>query len=168
MVAMPKMIKAFLAALVVLALATACSNDSNSDNSTRDESGDITEGGDVGVFALEVGDCFDQPPDGNISEVAAVPCADPHDVEVFAKFDMEGGDGADFPGTEAVQTASEDCAGELFTDYVGIEFQASRFGVLPITPTEQTWNELDDREIICTANTSDGTQITGSIKDTGE
>ena len=99
-------LKALGAVLLVLALATSCSDDSTSDNSTRDEEGNITEGGDVGVFALEVGDCFDQPPDGNIEEVAGVPCDEPHDTEVYAKFDMEGGDDAPYPGDAAVQTCA--------------------------------------------------------------
>ena len=162
-------LKALGAVLLVLALATSCSDDSTSDNSTRDEEGNITEGGDVGVFALEVGDCFDQPPDGNIEEVAAVPCDEPHDTEVYAKFDMEGGDDAPYPGDAAVQTASEDCIGALFEDYVGLDYQTSRFQAFPITPTQQTWeSDLNDREIICTANTVDGTQITGSIQGTAE
>lgn len=166
---MSKWIKGFAAALIVFALASACSDDSTSDNSGRDDSGNITEGGDVGVFALQVGDCFDQPPDGNIAEVAAVPCADPHDNEVFATFDMEGGDDAAYPGDEAVTTAAQECIGDTFTEYVGITYNESRFGVFPITPTQDTWeSDLNDREIICTANTVDGTQITGTIKDTGE
>ena len=162
-------LKALGAVLLVLAVATSCSDESTSDNSTRDEEGNITEGGDVGVFALESGDCFDQPPDGNIAEVAAVPCAEPHDNEVFAKFDMDGGDDAPYPGDEAVQAASEECIGSLFEDYVGIDYQSSRFGVFPITPTQDTWeSELNDREIICTANTVDGTKITGSVAGTAE
>jgi len=166
---MTKWMKVLGATLMVLALASACSDDSTTDSSNRDDSGDITEGGDVGVFALQAGDCFNQPPDGNISEVAAVPCTDAHDNEVFAKFDMEGGDDADFPGDAAVQTASEECIGATFADYVGLEYAQSRFGVLPITPTQDTWeSDRNDREIICTANTVDGTQITGTIKDTGE
>lgn len=166
---MSKWIKVCVAVLAVTALVSACGDESTEDNSGRDDSGAITEGGDVGVFALQVGDCFNQPPDGNISEVAAVPCDSAHDNEVFATFDMEGGDDADYPGDAAVQTAAEECIGDTFTDYVGIEFAQSRFGVFPITPTQDTWeSDLNDREIICTANAVDGTQITGSIKDTAE
>jgi hypothetical protein len=166
---MPKWTKALGAALLVLALTSACSSESTSDNSTRDDEGNITEGGDVGVFALEVGDCFNQPPSGDISEVAGVPCTDAHDNEVFATFDMEGGDDAAYPGDAAVQTASEDCIGELFTTYVGLTYQESRFEVFPITPTQDTWeSDLNDREIICTANAPAPEQVTGSIKDTAE
>lgn len=154
---------------LMLLLASACSSESTSDNSSRDESGNITEGGDVGVFALQVGDCFDQPPDGDISQVAAVPCTDPHDDEVYATFDIEGGDDAPFPGAATISTESEKCAGQLFTDYVGTDYASSRFQAFPIAPTQETWeSDLNDREVICTANTKDGTQITGSIKDTAE
>lgn len=167
---MRKWLTALGAVFLIVALGSACSSsESTQDNSTRDDSGDITEGGDVGVFALEVGDCFDQPPDGNIAEVAAVPCDQAHDLEVYAKFDMEGGDDAPYPGDAAVQTASEDCIGSLFEDYVGLDYQSSRYGVFPITPTQQTWeSDLHDREIICTANTVDGSQLTGSIQGTAE
>ena len=55
-----------------------------------------------------MGDCFDQPPDGNIQEVAGVPCDEPHDTEVYAKFDMEGGDDAPYPGDAAVQRCADD------------------------------------------------------------
>ncbi len=89
--------------------------------------------------------------------------------EVFAKFDMEGGDDAPYPGDAAVRTASEECIGTLFEDYVGLDYQSSRFDVFPITPTQDTWeSDLNDREIICTANTVDGTPITGSIQGTAE
>jgi len=166
---MRKWLTALGVAFLVITLASACSDESTQDNSTRDESGDITEGGDVGVFALEVGDCFDQPPSGDITEVAAIPCDEPHDLEVFAKFDMEGGDDAPYPGDAAVRTASEECIGTLFEDYVGLDYQSSRFDVFPITPTQDTWeSDLNDREIICTANTVDGTPITGSIQGTAE
>lgn len=165
----PNWLKALAGAFVVLVLASACSSESTSDNSNRDDSGNIIEGGDVGVFALEIGDCFNQPPDGNISEVAAVPCADPHDSEVFATFDINGGDNAPYPGDAEVRTKSEKCTRDLFSAYVGIDYASSRFGVLPITPTQETWeSNLHDREVICTANTVDGTQITASIQDTGE
>ncbi len=155
---------------IVAANVFGTSDDTSSqDTTTRGSDGNITEGGDVGVFALDVGDCFDQPPDGNISEVAGVPCADPHDTEVYAKFDMEGGDDAPYPGDAAVRTASEECIGALFEDYVGLDYATSRFQAFPITPTQETWeSDLNDREIICTANTVDGTQITGSIQGTAE
>lgn len=163
-------LKALGAAVLVLALAASCSDESTQDNSTRNEEGDITEGGDVGVFALEVGDCFDQPPSGDVTEVAAIPCTESHDLEVIAKFDMEGDGDAPYPGDAAVQEASRDCIGDLFTDYVGVALNESRFEVFPITPNQAGWEDdnLQDREIICTARTGDGTPLTASIEGSAE
>ena len=164
--------KGLAAACLVLLVASACSSDaSTQDSSNRDESGNITEGGDVGVFSLEVGDCFDQPTDNSsITQVAAVPCTDAHDNEVYAKFNIEGGDDAPFPGTDAVsQEAQTKCTGQLFTDYVGVDFQTSKYQATSINPTQETWeSDQHDREVVCVATTGDGTQITGSIKDTAE
>src|SRR5690606_21250721 len=117
----------------------------------------------------EVGDCFDQPPSGDITEVAAIPCDEPHDLEVFAKFDMEGGDDAPYPGDAAVRTASEECIGTLFEDYVGLDYQSSRFDVFPITPTRRTVERhRTNRQIRGTANTVYRNPITGSIQGTAE
>ena len=59
----------------------------------RDESGAIVESGNIDPFDLYVGDCYaenfapadDEPFD--VSNVEAVPCSDPHNNEIIAKFD---------------------------------------------------------------------------------
>jgi Septum formation/Domain of unknown function (DUF4190) len=57
--------------------------------------GKITHRGDLGVFALVTGDCFDNPTNTqNIESVTAIPCTQPHDSQVFAKFDLKGSDDA--------------------------------------------------------------------------
>src|SRR3954454_18295980 len=124
--------------LLVLGVAAGCTSDSNSDNSTRDENGNITGGGDVGVFQLEVGDCFTQPADGNVTQVSAVPCTQHHDSELFAKFDIAGGDDAPFPGPSSVQhEAQTKCTGDLFTNYVGVDFNTSALQATSLNPTQQ-------------------------------
>lgn len=163
---MPTWTKALGAALLVLTLTSACS--SSSDSTSRDDEGNLTESGDVNVFDLEVGDCFNQPPDGTITEVAGVPCEQAHDNEVYATFDIEGGSDAPFPGDAAIQTESEKCSADLFTEYVGTPFDDSRFTATSFNPTQDGWEQSGDREVICFALTKDRTQITGSVKDTAE
>ena len=57
---------------------------------------DLTfNGGNVDAFQMRVGDCFDDTAElgmdeaGEVSSLPGVPCADPHDNEVFAVFDVE-------------------------------------------------------------------------------
>ena len=61
------------------------------DNTVRDDSGAIVEGGGLGAFAIQIGDCFNIPEDTDIVvSLEAVPCALPHDAEAFASFDLTG------------------------------------------------------------------------------
>ena len=162
--------RGWLAAVVLgvsaLFVVAGCSDASQEDSSERDQEGNIEEGGDVGVFALQEGDCFTDPPTGDLQQVEAVPCTEPHTNEVYALFDAEGGEDAPFPGDAEIQSQAEDkCLGDLFTEYVGVEFNASEFGATFIAPTQDTWEELDDREVICVAQSGDGSELTESVKD---
>ncbi|MCB9373566.1 MAG: septum formation family protein [Microthrixaceae bacterium] len=123
-------------------------------------------GGDsIDVFELAVGDCFDVSGSGNISDVEGFDCDQPHDNEVFAVFDIAGGPDAPFPGTPAVeQEAQARCTGTLWTDYVGVPFRQSEFTATSINPTQQTWENLDDREVICVAQSGDGQPLTSSVR----
>lgn len=99
------------------------------------------------VFSLEVGACFDDPDDiEQVSEVPVVDCAEPHDNEVFAVFDLPDGD---FPGIEAVQDASVDgCLGERFESYVGTPYPESEIFASALWPTDSSWS-AGDREVVC-------------------
>ena len=73
---------AALAALSAVAvLAAACDNGSQSDETTRNESGQVQEGGDVGVFRLQVGDCLNEDIVTEQSSIPVVPCDEPHDSQ---------------------------------------------------------------------------------------
>jgi hypothetical protein len=164
--------RGWLAATVVGTVAVlglvGCSDESTQDSSTRDEEGNITEGGDVGVFALEQGDCFVTPPSGNLNEVDAVPCDEPHSSEVIGLFDLEGDEDAPFPGDAEIQTQSNDtCGGDLYEEYVGAPFDPARHTVQFITPTQQTWDQVDDREVICVVGNPDGSDLTESVEGSG-
>jgi hypothetical protein len=154
---------AALSAFLVLA---GCGDDLEGDETSRDESGEVVEGGDVGSLSLNVGDCIESAAVGSVTDVPVVPCSDPHDSEVIALFDMEDGD---FPGAaEAQSIAQTECTGSLFTDYVGLDYQSSIYGVSFLVPTEETWDAIDDREIVCLATDAAGAPLTGSVKGSAE
>jgi hypothetical protein len=53
--------------------------------------GKITHSGSLSALSLRVGDCFDNPPGAtSITSVTAVPCSQPHNAQIYAKFDLSG------------------------------------------------------------------------------
>ena len=121
----------------------------------------------VGVFDLDVGDCFiesemDSALGGDeVTGIPLVDCSEPHDSEFFLSHDMPEGE---FPGTEAInEEASELCKGDAFTDFVGLPWAESALYAYPLSPTEETWNQLDDREILCYVIDPDQ-MVTGTLE----
>lgn len=134
------------------------------DNTTRDEAGQIVEGGEIGAFRIRLGDCFNSALDGDFESVDGVPCTGPHDEEVYFAFNLPDGP---WPGEQAViDQASEGCLAQ-FESFVGMAYEDSIYGAGPIRPTEGSWEELDDREVLCVISNYDGTKKTGTAKDTG-
>lgn len=158
----PALRLALLPGLAVFVLvAVACSNDLTGDGTSRDESGDVVGGGDVGALSLQVGDCLADSTVGEVNDVPVVPCNESHDSEVFSVFDLPDGE---FPGDMTVdEDAEEGCTGEDFAEYVGIEYAESDLDVGFIKPSRDTWNGIDDREVICLAATLDGTALKQSV-----
>ena len=130
----------------------------------RDETGAITEEGDLGVFGLRPGDCFDDPPgiiteDTEVESVDAIPCDQPHDNEVFHVFELPSGP---FPGDATLnEEAAEVCIPE-FEAYTGQDYFESDLDIFPITPTEQTWELGDERTVVCALYDLDLNKLTGS------
>lgn len=119
-------------------------------------------GKEVSANNLEVGDCTSEDLNGAVGEVDTVACADSHTAEVFALFDISGDD---FPGEADVSSqATEGCNGDRFTEYVGTPYEESEIYTTYLVPTEETWNEADDRTVICLAVTQDGSASEGSVE----
>jgi Septum formation/Domain of unknown function (DUF4190) len=75
----------------------------NAGKATRSATtGKITHSGSMSVFSLAVGDCFDNPAGvTSVTSVTAIPCNQPHNAQVFAKFNLTGSDFS-YPGTTTV------------------------------------------------------------------
>ena len=138
----------------------------------RDEQGEIVDEGNLSAFALRLGDCFNDPkekvnPDTGIAEVEqvrAIPCANPHHNEVFALFNIQLDA---FPGTEQVSSiASENCLSH-FNEYVGKDYKESALDFYSLLPTQQSWNDRGDKEVICVVHKMSGEKTAGSLKNSG-
>jgi hypothetical protein len=135
------------------------------DNTVRDDSGAIVEGGGLGAFAIQIGDCFNIPEDTDIvMSLEAVPCALPHDAEAFASFDLTG---TAWRGDDAVGEEAWFGCYEPFGTYVGTPWDDSTLDYWTLQPTMESWDELDDREVTCALTTVDGSKLTGSMKGSG-
>lgn len=138
------------------------------DNAVRGEDDQVVEAGEVGAFEVQVGDCFD---DGQLSaeasevqEVDAIPCDQPHDNEVYAIFDLPDGD---YPGDEAVVEQSGKGCAERFAEFTGTAYEDSQLEITQLFPTEDSWNTLDDREVVCAVYDPSG-PVEGSLVGKGD
>jgi nicotinamide riboside kinase len=86
---------------------------------------------------------------------------------VYAAFNMVGADGASFPGNAVVEQAYAEGCLERFEPFVGREFATSQYDVTAVTPTEGSWTEFDDREILCLIVNVDRSPLGGSAEGTG-
>ena len=114
----------------------------------RDESGAVVEAGEVGSLRLKVGDCLGAQAVGEVESVPVVPCSEPHHSEIFHSFDLVGDV---FPGEEATsKLAQGGCVAE-FDAFIGLAFAESVWDITLLHPSEQSWNDVNDRQVRCGA-----------------
>ena len=129
---------------------------------SRDENGVVTESGELAAFDLQLGDCFNDPGLDQVETVTVVPCSLSHDFEVYHLFQMDDGP---YPGADAIRDEwIQGCLAE-FESFVGISFDVSALDISAIFPTEESWNELDDREVLCSVTAVSGLPRSGSARD---
>jgi hypothetical protein len=98
------------------------------------------------VFTADPGQCLDEPEVGR-----PVSCDGNHRAEVFYTFNLTEGD---FPGDSAVREQSDSRCSSQLTAYVGGE-DTSDYSVDALVPSEESWNDSDDTEVICLLVTPD-------------
>ena len=126
------------------------------------------DGEETSVFNLERGDCFSASGD-QVATVTVVTCEDTHIYEVFAVFDHQADAGEAYPGDDAILDYADAGCQPLFEDYVAIDYQTSIYWITSVTPSNETWDEGDDREIVCALKLGEeGTETTGSAEGSGE
>ncbi|MGI8684202.1 MAG: septum formation family protein [Acidimicrobiales bacterium] len=95
-----------------------------------------------------------------VASVEGVPCEGAHDAHVFAEASVADGDS--FPGKEAMEsTASEQCIAK-WDAALGAYDPAENLDLTYFTPTKESWEGEDDREVTCFVVAADGAPLTGS------
>ena len=120
-------------------------------------------GGSRSVTDMGVGDCFNvaDPNSQFVDDVTLLECTEPHQFEMFFVGDLPDGP---FPSGDEVTVWLQANCFPAFADYVGIESQNSQLDLLPITPTEDGWNE-GDHSVQCALTDLESPELTGSMKD---
>jgi len=156
----------FPVVLALVAIAAACSGD---DGAERGEGGEITEAGPVSVFELRIGDCLslEDGLSGDLKDLSAVPCSEPHTQEVFALPEMEA-EGDVYPGEDEIKSFADAACLEAFPEYTGQDYlDAEGLYFSYLHPSLDSWNEGDDRQIVCVIGGTGGESLTGTVRDSG-
>jgi hypothetical protein len=139
--------------------------DLDDDDTTRDDTGSIVEGGDIGAFSIQIGDCIGADVGVEVESVQGVPCDSPHQYEVYHRFEIASEDSV-YPGQSVIDTEAEQGCLAAFEGFVGLSYEASIYDFATLTPTVESWDELDDREVLCMIGNLDGTPKTGTAQNT--
>jgi hypothetical protein len=147
-------------------------------SANRDDSGEVTTAGLVWMEDLRLGDCFDDATwlteitagtgeDGEVESVSATPCAEPHDFEVYHVADLSFDDEAAFPGDDIlVNRADSEICYPTFRPFVGQRYEDSELDFAFFWPTKESWDS-GVRTVQCVIFALDGSQLTGTARDSG-
>ncbi|MBB2988310.1 DUF4190 domain-containing protein [Terracoccus luteus] len=124
----------------------------------RDASGNVTQRSSMFVSDLAAGDCFDSGTAEEVDWVTVLPCAQPHDSQVIAVFELPEGP---YPGVDALAEDADAGCQQRGAPLVS-EDRLEEIEPSYIYPAdEDTWDT--DRTIQCTVGSVDGEQLTGSV-----
>ena len=115
---------------------------------------------------MRVGDCFDDSSSSSdeISGVAGVPCAQAHDNEIYAIYNVTE---SEYPSDEVMgEIAWEGCY-DRFESFVGRDYESSQLDIFPMYPSKDSWRLKDDREVICAVYDMDLAKLNGTAADLG-
>lgn len=119
--------------------------------------------GEVNFWDLEVGMCLnDSDLPATFTSIPLVDCAEPHDSEVYAIFELPAGE---YPGDDEVIRLSDEGCFAAFADYVGVPYDQSVLYFQFYWPDKRGW-AVDDRAVICTLYDQEG-PLVGSVRGSG-
>ena len=161
-----KEIVAGITVAVIGAVGVGYASLADQDGTTRDESGAVVVGGELGAFRIRVGDCMIDNRSGDLVEsVEGIPCGQPHREEAYHAFTLPEGDGT-YPGDDVVDDLADTGCYDAFEPFVGLAYDQSQYVFVSLQPHLGSWDDLDDREVLCLISNSDGSPKTGSARGT--
>ncbi len=153
-----------VAGVTLAVLLAAC------DGAKRDDSGQIVSGGNLDIFEIRAGDCFQDPAgfggygSAKVGSLTGVPCSESHDNEAYFDFDLRPGP---WPGESAIFAEADAECQWRFESYVNSYYRTSRLEFSYMYPTVQSWND-DDREVVCFLFDVNLEKLAGTMRGSGE
>jgi putative regulator of septum formation len=98
-----------------------------------------------------------------VAELPVIDCTKPHTHEIFAT--VQNTVDAVYPGMAALEQFAETNCYKQFEPYVGIDWPDSSLFVTWIVPSLGSWNDEDDRAVMCVLGRKDGGQLERTAKD---
>lgn len=139
---------------------TACSSSGGGGSSTS-------------VFDVKPGQCFVAPKNvkAELSNLDQVPCTKAHTQEAYALVAYQAGTatgpsaaaGGAYPGGDALDKFAKGACAQRFTRYVGVDYLDSKLFFTYLLPSARSWEQDDDRTILCFVTTTGGT-LSASVK----
>ena len=153
--------------------ATSADDDSSQKPTEKPTSGKpsgkpTAEGRSVHASDLQVGDCYNDMDAGStgsngerqVGNVEVVDCEVPHQHEVYNNYQITL---SAFPDKSTMGEETQTACHDPFETYVGVAYEKSMYGVMILTPTEDSWAQ-GDHTITCALESKDDSLITGSLK----
>jgi Septum formation len=110
------------------------------------------------VFGLHPGQCFNSLPNG-IAGAHAVPCAQPHDGEIYSAFRVAG---HDWPGSAALASRARLGCQARLTGYLNPQLDTSGMADSYAYPNQGAW-AAGEHMVICEIRSTQG-RLTGSVR----
>ncbi|MFL4474058.1 septum formation family protein [Paeniglutamicibacter sp. MACA_103] len=156
------MIRATKAVVLLVAVAMSLGGCAliGASEAPRDETGTIDKQATADAFSIRVGDCLNDPGEGDVDRVSVVPCSEPHELEVFHEFSIQD---AAYPNTaDAMDELTYEKCDPVFRAFVGRSYEDSRLEYTSLQPTELSWAD-GDRVVHCLIADPENGKSTGSL-----
>lgn len=116
------------------------------------------------LFEMEVGDCTNSTSldADEVKSLPTVSCSQEHDVEAYAAKELPDGT---YPGAETLKSTGSDFCLAEFEGFVGVAYADSELTYSFVYPTERSWNDADDRQVLCLLHSE--SPRTGSLQGSG-
>jgi hypothetical protein len=147
-----------LAAMALVALA-ACNGDDDPTQANNQNVFDVATSAENPV-CMQVTEAL--PPE--VKELPIIDCAQPHTHEIFATLQSTE---SVYPGVEALGSFAQVTCLSAFEDFVGISAFDSSLSYTWLVPSLQSWNDKDDREVLCVLARRDASPLVGSMRGAG-